>query len=398
MGLLSAGEAEPAAVARHLDACLGCLACLDACPSGVAYDAAIEQSREELESLYRRPLPERALRSAVFALFPHPRRLRVAVTGGLLARRLHLADLFRRSGLAKRLPFVAALHELLPEIGLRELWRRSPLVGRTGGPRRRRRRTEGLPAEGAARLRVGLLTGCVQQVLFASVNEATARVLSAEGCDVVAPSAQACCGALMLHTGRGERAREAARRLIEAFSDEAFDAIVVNSAGCGSAMKSYGRLLAGDLAYAERARSFSATVRDVHELLGGLETRAERHRLEVRVAYHDACHLAQAQKIRSEPRRLLQAIPGLTLLEIPDGDTCCGSAGIYNLLEPATADELGAAKAASVRTTSGALVAAGNPGCLLQLQRHLGRALPAVHPIELLDASIRGLGPEALGL
>lgn len=396
MGLLSAGEAAPAAVARHLDACLGCLACLDACPSGVAYDDAIEHSREELESLYRRPFPERALRLAVFALFPHSRRLRVAVTGALLARQLHLPGLIARSGLAKRFPFVAAMDELLPEIELAGLWRPSPLAGSGGSRRWRRSRGGHVPAEGVPRLRVGMLTGCVQQVLFASVNDATARVLSAEGCEVMVPADQGCCGALMLHTGRGEDARRAARRLIDAFSDETLDAIVVNSAGCGSAMKSYGRLLAADPAYAVRARSFSARVRDVHELLGGLEARAERHSLEVEVAYHDACHLAHAQGIRREPRLLLQAIPGLTLLEVPDGDTCCGSAGIYNLLQPVTADELGAAKAGSVRATGGMLVAAGNPGCLLQLQRHLGQALPAVHPIELLDASIRGLGPQAL--
>jgi len=395
MRLLSTGEAEPAAVARHLDACLGCLACLDACPSGVAYDEAIEDSREELESVYRRPFAERVLRLAVFALFPHPRRLRVAMTGAVLAKRVRLPGLVRRSGLTKRFPFVAALEELLPEISLTELWA-SSRAGRGDGRHLRRSRDEMVRAKGVARLRVGMLTGCVQQVLFAPVNAATVRVLSAEGCDVITPRAQGCCGALMLHTGRGEDARRAARRLIDAFSDEGLDAIVVNSAGCGSAMKSYDRLLAADPVYAERASSFSAKVRDVHELLGGFEARAERHGLEVRVAYHDACHLAHAQGIRSEPRRLLRAIPGLTLLEIPDGDTCCGSAGIYNLLEPVTADELGTAKADSVRTTGGALVAAGNPGCLLQLQRHLGKALPAVHPIELLDASIRNLRPDAL--
>jgi glycolate oxidase iron-sulfur subunit len=234
------------------------------------------------------------------------------------------------------------------------------------------------------------------------VNEATARVLAAEGCDVVTPRGQGCCGALMLHAGREPGARTKAKALIAEFEAAGVDTVVVNAAGCGSSMKEYGRLLAGDPGWAERAAAFSAKVRDVTELLAELEPVAERHPVRARAAYHDACHLAHAQGVRAEPRSVLRAIPGLELVELPEAEICCGSAGIYNLVEPGPAEELGRRKAANVRATGPDLLATGNPGCLLQLRRHLretaedGQAeLPLLHPVELVDASIRGVDPLA---
>jgi glycolate oxidase iron-sulfur subunit len=250
-----------------------------------------------------------------------------------------------------------------------------------------------VPAQGARRASVGLVAGCVQRVFFPSVNDATVRVLSAEGCDIRIPPRQGCCGALSLHTGRAAEGLAMARKLIECFERSGVETIVVNAAGCGSTLKEYGHLLAGDLAWAERARAFSAKVRDVNEFLASLPPRAVRHPVLARVAYHDACHLAHAQGIRSQPRSLLRDIPGVELVEIPDGDTCCGSAGTYNLMEPESAAEIGQRKVANVLSTRCTLLASANPGCTLQIQKLLrdqGLRLAAAHPIEILDASLRG--------
>jgi glycolate oxidase iron-sulfur subunit len=241
---------------------------------------------------------------------------------------------------------------------------------------------------------VGLLAGCVQRVAFPEVHAATVRVLAAEGCDVRVPRAQGCCGALAVHAGRLEEGRAFARRLVAAFDETPVDRIVVNAAGCGSAMKEYGDLLADDPAWAERARAFSARVRDVSELLVELgEPRATRHPIRARVAYHDACHLAHAQGIRSAPRDLLRGIPGLDLVTPADAEICCGSAGIYNLVQPEPAAALGAEKAARLAETRPDIVATANPGCTLQIAaaaRRRGAPWPILHPIEILDASIRG--------
>ena len=227
---------------------------------------------------------------------------------------------------------------------------------------------------------------------FPNVNEATVRVLSAEGCDVSVPAGQGCCGALSLHSGRLDEAKRFARALIERFDTAPVDTIVINAAGCGSTLKEYGELLANEPRYAERARAFSAKVRDVNEFLVTLEPQAERGRIEQRVAYHDACHLAHAQRVREAPRMLLQSIPGLELLEIPQGEMCCGSAGMYNLFAPASAHEIGERKADNVAGVAPDILASANPGCTIQIQsilRERGVSLPAAHPIELLDRAIR---------
>lgn len=245
-----------------------------------------------------------------------------------------------------------------------------------------------------------LVAGCVQRVYFPNVNLATIRVLAAEGFDVTVPPSQGCCGALSLHAGRAPEAKRFAAALIERLlpsadvaDDERIDAIIVNAAGCGSTLKEYGDLFAGDAKLEERARRFSALVQDINEFLARREPVATRQPINARVAYHDACHLAHAQRIRHEPRLLLRSIPQLELLEIPDGDQCCGSAGVYNLLEPQSAAEIGERKVDNVLSVDAELLASANPGCTLQIRSLLakrGATLPAAHPIEILDASIRG--------
>jgi glycolate oxidase iron-sulfur subunit len=288
-----------------------------------------------------------------------------------------LDKLVRRLGIPKLLPKrFQAMEALLPRVPAQE---RVPELS---------------PAQGEKRCRVGLLLGCVQRVFFPQVNAATARVLAAEGCEVVAPEAQPCCGALLVHTGEEEQAIRFARRTIDLFEKAEVDTVIINAAGCGSNMKDYGHLLRDDPEYAERAKAFSAKCRDIFEFLAELEPRAQRHPLPIRVAYHDACHLQHAQKIRSQPRTVLTGIPNLEILEIPEAAVCCGSAGIYNLVQPEAAAELGDRKVSHVAEVNPDMVVSANPGCLLQLQSALaraGRKVPVHHGIELVDASIRGV-------
>jgi glycolate oxidase iron-sulfur subunit len=367
-----------ARVAEHIDACLGCMACTTACPSGVRYDLLIEETRARVEAQVPRAPADRAFRAFVFALFPYPRRLRALVPALWLAARLGLTRL--ASGpLGALLPVRwRQLATMTPSVRLRDALAKLP--ART-------------PARGARRARVALVAGCVQRTFFPGVNAATIRVLSAEGCEVLVPPGQGCCGALSLHSGRLDEAKRFARALIARFEREPVDAILVNAAGCGSSLKEYGELFAGEPEWAERAAAFAAKVRDVNEYLATLEPRAPRRPLALRVAYHDACHLAHAQRVRAQPRQLLRTIPGLELVEIPDGDQCCGSAGTYNLFEPESAHEVGARKLDNVQRVAPDLVASANPGCTLQLQalaRERGARLRAAHPIELLDAAITG--------
>jgi glycolate oxidase iron-sulfur subunit len=257
-----------------------------------------------------------------------------------------------------------------------------------------------VPAVGRRRTVVGMLTGCVQDALFPEVNAATARVLAAEGCDVVIPRRQGCCGALSQHMGREDEAISFARALITRFEAAGVDHVVVNAAGCGSAMKEYAHLLRDDPDYTARAQAFVERTRDVSELLVELGPVAPRHALEITIAYHDACHLGHAQGVRSQPRELLRAIPGLTLTEIAEADLCCGSAGIYNLLNPEPATELGDRKAGHVLATGASVLVTANPGCLMQIAasaQRLGEKLALVHTVTVLDASIRGVPLRASG-
>jgi glycolate oxidase iron-sulfur subunit len=398
--ILEGGHGGEAA-AEHFDRCLGCMACMTACPSGVQYGQLIEAARGWSEppsgasapppALPPRSVRDRMARAAVFATFPYPARLR-AVLGPLrAAQRSGLDHWAAQSQLVRRLaPAAAAALTVAPK----------PVrSGRRPATGRRSVLPTRIPAKGYRRAVVGMLTGCVQQVFFPRVNAATARVLAAEGCDVIVPPGQGCCGALSLHGGRRAEAANFARRTIETFEQAGVDSVVVNAAGCGSAMKEYEQLFGAEAGWARRAAAFSAIVQDFTEFLAQLGPVAERAELPLTIAYHDACHLAHAQRITAQPRGLLRGIPGVSVTEIPDAGTCCGSAGIYNLVQPAAAAELGARKAASVRATGADLVVSANPGCSLQLAQALagtGRPLPVAHIAEVLDASIQGRPPSTL--
>ncbi len=461
VGQLLDGAPLTPATAGHFDRCLGCMACMTACPSGVQYDQIIEAARDWTEAganplppaelagrgaadgraesgtgdagagdgidgvvgavdggpaavgedtaaatavapTAPRPLADRVTRAAIFALFPYPRRLRVAIAPLRLAQRTGADRLLARSGLVGKVSPAA-------EQALRLAPPSHPLPpGRL---------PERVAALGTRRAVVGMLTGCVQSVFYPGVNAATARVLAAEGCDVIIPRDQGCCGALSLHSGRAAEAVRFAQRTIATFEAAGVDVIIVNSAGCGSAMKEYERLFArlaadggegepeagaspalpGQLeaaAWSTRAASLSARVRDFAEFLDELGPVAVRRPVPVRAAYHDACHLGHAQRITAAPRALLRAIPGLDLVELRDAGVCCGSAGVYNLLQPEAAAALGSRKADSVVAADVSLLIAANPGCTLQISAALaerGVTMRTAHTAELLDASINGV-------
>lgn len=378
MNLAIDGEAGlTAQYASHFDHCLGCFACVTSCPSGIKYDKLIGAMRGQVERLYRRPLSERALRRMIAAVFSRPTRLRkLAVAlrayqrfgGRRLSRALHLTSLLPQS--------LRAMEQLLPDLLAEDTAVVLP-------PR--------IAAQGEKRRTVAMLTGCVQSVFMGQVNAATARVLSAEGCEVLVPQGQGCCGAMLMDLGQEAEALDMARKVIDLFEPLQADTIVMNAAGCGATLKDYGYLLRDDPAYRERALAFSAKCKDVSEVLAELPARAPRHAIPLRVAFHDPCHLQHAQGLREQPRAALRTIPGLELLEVPEAALCCGSAGIYNLVQPQAAHELGERKVEKIVSTSAQVVATGNPGCQLQISALLnekGHPLPVMHYIELLDASI----------
>jgi glycolate oxidase iron-sulfur subunit len=452
------GAVGTEAAADHLDRCLGCMACVPACPSGVRYDRLIEAAREWAQepakpdrparatadadqpeaaealaaeapmdaarddtarddtgwdgattgdagrqgrALPARSLRDRAVRRAIFETFPYPRRLRLLMAPLRAAQRTGADRLISGSDLAARLtPELAAALQVAPA-------RRPTAAGpsarggiaRLGRGRPAARLPTRIPARGTRRAVVGMLTGCVQQVFFPQVNAATARVLAAEGCDVIVPPDQGCCGALSLHGGRRTEAAAFARRTIETFERAGVDALVVNAAGCGSALKEYGQLLAHDPDWAARAAALSAKVLDFSEFLAQLGPVATRHPLPIAAVYQDACHLGHAQGITRQPRELLRSIPDLGVAEIGDGGTCCGSAGIYNLVQPEAAAELGERKARAVQATGARLLVSANPGCAMQIASALGALgtpMPVAHIAEVLDASIRALPSSTL--
>jgi len=371
------GDAFDSSAIRHLDQCLGCMACVTACPSGVQYDKLIEATRSQLERRVERPRRERALREAVYRIFPYPNRLR-ALRGPLRAYQASgLGRALRRSGLLDRLPVeIQAMESLAPKLG-----RVDRLPGRT-------------PAQGTRRRTVGLLTGCVQGAFFPDVNAATVRVLAAEGCEVVVPPKQGCCGALSAHGGREQEAIAFAKRVIATFEAADVDGVVVNAAGCGSNLKEYGHQLRDEAGWTDRAERLASTVQDITELLDEIGPVAERHPLPMRVAYQDACHLAHAQGLREQPRRVLRGVPGLELAEVVEAEICCGSAGTYNLFNPAPARELGERKARAVLATDADVMVTANPGCWMQVASTLARTgerMPVAHTVQVLDASIRAV-------
>jgi glycolate dehydrogenase iron-sulfur subunit len=369
----------------HMDNCLGCMACMSACPSGVKYDKLIEATRAQIERNYPRSVSDRFLRTMIFYLFPRPERLRLLRMPIRIYQLSGLQSLVRRSGILRLLPSsMRSMEALMPATSAETNGNALP---------------ERLQAQGERRLRAGLLLGCVQSVFFPEVNAATARVLAAEGCEVVIPGDQGCCGALMVHAGEQKEALNYARRTIDAFERAQVDVVVSNAAGCGSNLKDYGHLLRDDPVYAQRGLAFSAKCRDISEVLAELEPRAPRHPIPLKVAYHDSCHLQHAQGVRTQPRAVLGKIPGLQLLEIAEPALCCGSAGIYNLVNPGPARELGERKVRNTLATKPDIVATGNPGCLLQLRGGLsaaGSEVLVLHMVQLVDASIRGASPDSL--
>jgi glycolate oxidase iron-sulfur subunit len=343
-------------VVRHFDLCLGCRGCETACPSGVRYGRIFEQARDAIEKRYRRPWPQRLRRWAILRVFPHPQRLRALLAPVAVLRAVGMWSWVERVLPAARLVPEGTATEPVAAVNV-------PQAGR----------------------RVALLRGCVASVLFAETEAATHRVLARCGIGVDVPARQGCCGALHLHSGDADTAREMARRNIDAFGAAA-ESIVVTAAGCGAAMKEYGDLLADDPLYAERARALAARVRDATELVAELAPPPSRP-LRAKVAYHDACHLAHAQGVRAAPRRVLE-IAGAELVPLAESELCCGSAGSYNLSEPEVAAALGARKAANIASSGAACVAAANPGCALQIRAALrarGSDIRVAHPIELLD-------------
>ena len=351
MDMLNQGEtAMTPKWVQHMDACLGCVSCMTACPSGVNYGKLIEETRSQIEHQYSRPLRERLLRWAILHTFPNVALLRIG--------RVFLSA-YQKLGFP-------ALSRLMPKLGKRE-----DVSGVT-------------PAQGAKRARVGLMLGCVQREFLPEINAATVRVLAAEGCEVVAPAEQPCCGALLMHAGKDQAALTLTRRMFATFEKSGVDTIITNAGGCGSHLKEF-------------SAEFKGQVKDIAEFLVELGPRAQRHPVAKCVAYHDSCHLQHAQKVRTQPRQLLAGIPGLTVAEMPEAALCCGSAGIYNLVQPATANELGDRKAAHIQAIAPDAVATGNVGCILQMQAALGRQTGShprvVHTIQLLDESIQGAAP-----
>jgi glycolate oxidase iron-sulfur subunit len=361
---------------EHIELCLACRGCETACPSGVKYGRLVEAARAEIEVNIRRPWAARWLRSLVFRRLL-PSRLNLGIIGAALY-------LYQASGLqwlVRMLGFLPSrireMESLAPEI-------ETPFFFGYYG--------KVLPAEGERRYRIAFLAGCIANISFARLNEATVRVLQKNGCEVSIPEMQTCCGALHVHAGLREDARKLARRNIDALFGGHYDAIITNAGGCGSTLKEYGELLEHDPAYAEKALRFSAQVKDISEFLASIKLNPEMQALPIAATYQDSCHLAHGQKIRSAPRKLLNSVPGFELKEMALSDLCCGSAGIYNVVHTNMALALLRKKMDSVNATGAPVIVTANPGCMLQLRagvRKFGRGQRVAHVVEILDEAYR---------
>jgi glycolate dehydrogenase iron-sulfur subunit len=365
------------ATVQHLSLCLDCRACETVCPAGVPYGRLIEAAKAEIERQRPGGPLRRAFRWLNFGLMlGRPRVLRAAALGLRVYQASGLQALVRGSGLARLLPgTLPAWEALLPPLPAD----RAPLPALT-------------PALGTRRARVAMLTGCVQSIVFSAHNRATARVLARNGCDVLAPAGKGCCGALNAHGGDHAHTVEMAKRTIETFEAAGAEAVIVNTSGCGAHMKAYGALLAVEPAWRERAERFARTVQDFAEFLAREPLRGPLSPVPMTVTYHDPCHVVHGQKIRRQPRDVLAQIPGLRVVDLPESDWCCGSAGIYNLTQPEMADRLLRRKVRNVLATEAEAVVTANPGCILQIQAGLraqGRALPVLHLVEILDRAYR---------
>ena len=381
MRAIADGRLEPTkAFADEMYFCLGCLACMTACPAGVNYAELFEHARAEAEQSGVLDSPKRSLiRTFTLRwLFMDLQRLQLVGQALRLYQQLGIESLVRRSGILKLLPR-----------RLRELEAMTPRVQ----PKFSADLIAPLtPASGERRFRVAMLTGCAQDLIFSDVNLDTVEVLARNGCDVVTPPEQLCCGSLYAHNGEWDLAQHLARKQIDQFPPEEFDAIITNAGGCGSHLKHFAKLLASDGRYSRRALLWDRKVKDIHEWLLEIGLRAPGGSIEQVVTYHESCHLCHGQKITAQPRQLLRAIPGLRLVELPESAWCCGSAGIYNLIQPEMANELLKRKLKHIRSTRASVVATGNPGCLLQIingAKEEGLDLRVVHPVTLLAEAYR---------
>jgi glycolate oxidase iron-sulfur subunit len=363
-------------VVKHIDRCLSCLACMTTCPSGVNYMHLVDHAREHIEKTYKRPLTDRVIRGLLARVLVDPALFRLAIVAGLIAR--PLAPVLDLLGLHR----MAAMLRLTPRR------KPAPPVDRVG---------KVYPAEGACRGRVALLSGCINPVLAPSTNEAAIRLLNRHGIEVVVAAGEACCGSLAHHMGREDEALARARNNIDAWTREfdgaGLDAILVTVSGCGTTLKDYGFMLRNDLVYAKKAARVSARARDITEYLAKLDLREAVARKPLTIAYHAACSLQHGQKVIREPKDLLSR-SGFVVKDVPEGHLCCGSAGTYNILQPALAEQLRARKVANIESLAPDVIAAGNIGCITQLAA--GSAIPVVHTIELLDWATGGPMPEAL--
>ena len=374
MALVDAGRLELGdTFVTHIERCLGCRACETACPSGVEYGALLELARAQIEQKYKRPLKERVLRDLVYRrLLPYPQRIALAAQALKLYQRTGLAALARGTGILRLL----GLHEreqLLPKIDAQFFFTE---LGKT------------FPAKGTRRARVALFAGCIAQVTFSELNRATIRVLQANGCDVVIPATQTCCGALAVHAGVRDTARTLAQKNMEAFANDGFDAIITNAAGCGSTLKEYAHLFAKEGAADESAEKFVSKIRDVTEFLAELGIVAPLKPMPLRVTYQDSCHLCHGQKVREAPRKLIRSVPGVELVEMQQSEQCCGSAGVYNVTQTAASLDLLALKMDYARATKAQAIVTANPGCILQMRAGASMhrtGQEVLHVVELLD-------------
>ena len=384
MNAINKGEATlDETTTQHFDSCLGCLACVTTCPSGVQYDQLIAATRPQVERNQPRSFKDKIIRTLIFNLFPYPNRLRILLPLFWVYQKLGIQKLVRATGLLEKFfPRLAAMESILPEVNLKNLRDNLPDL---------------IPAQGKKRYRVGMILGCVQRLFFSPVNEATVRVLTANGCEVVIPKTQGCCAALPAHQGQEVQAQTLAKQMIDSFEDTEVDYIIINAAGCGHTLKEYGHILENDPEYREKAKQFVDKVRDVQEFLVevGLTTKlSPLTDKDLTIVYQDACHLLHGQKISLQPRQLLKQIPGVKLKEPIDAALCCGSAGVYNMLQPEVANELGQQKVNNLLNTGAQLIASANPGCSLQIKKHMKlqeKEILLLHPIELLDYSIRAI-------
>jgi glycolate oxidase iron-sulfur subunit len=371
------------AIVQHFDTCLGCLACVSTCPSGVQYDKLISATRLQIERQHQRPPLEQLFRQLLFAILPYPNRLRSLLLPLVFYQKLGLQKLVRSfPPFLKLLPKpLSAMESLLPRLSLQSFYDKYPQV---------------ISAKGIKRYRVGMILGCVQRVFLPQINQATISVLTANGCEVVIPPNQTCCAAVTHHQGQEAATKLLAKQVINQFDNLGLDYIIINASGCGHTLKEYGHIFRHDPEYHDRAQQFSAKVKDIQEFLDMVGLTAPLYPIStktLKIAYQDACHMLHGQKISLQPRRLLKQIPNVELLESIDAALCCGSAGIYNLVQSETADELGAMKAENLTATGAELIASANVGCTLQIEKHLhlqGKQIPILHPIQLLDYAMRG--------